>query len=91
VAPKKKESPKDAIVGLRSQLDMLEKRERHLQSQLKEQEAQVKKYATTNRDGKRVSWPLSIRHVRGIQTGNRRVTTARESTWAGNNIKNGNG
>ncbi|KAM7191481.1 putative vacuolar-sorting protein snf7 protein [Naviculisporaceae sp. PSN 640] len=49
-AAKQKNSPKNAILGLRSQLDMLQKRERHLQSQIDEQDAIARKNVATNKN-----------------------------------------
>lgn len=51
-AAKQKNSPKNAILGLRSQLDMLQKRERHLQGQIDEQDAIARKNVATNKNGK---------------------------------------
>jgi charged multivesicular body protein 4A/B len=51
-AQKRKDGPKNAILMLRQQLDMLQKRERHLESQMKDQEAIAKKNLSTNRTGK---------------------------------------
>lgn len=50
-AQKKKDSPKNAILGLRSQLEMLQKRERHLQNQMDEQDAIARKNVATNKTG----------------------------------------
>ena len=50
-AQKKKDSPKNAILGLRQQLDMLQKRERHLQNQMDEQDALARKHISTNKNG----------------------------------------
>ena len=50
-AQKRKDSPKNAILGLRSQLDMLQKRERHLQTQMDEQDAIARKNVNTNKTG----------------------------------------
>lgn len=47
----KKDTPKNAILGLRSQLEMLQKRERHLQSQMDEQDAIARKNISTNKNG----------------------------------------
>ncbi len=52
-AQKRKDSPKNAILGLRAQLDMLQKRERHLQTQMDEQEAIARKNVNTNKNGRR--------------------------------------
>lgn len=48
-AQKRKDSPKNAILGLRSQLDMLQKREKHLQNQIDEQEAIARKNVNSNK------------------------------------------
>ncbi|TKA65095.1 Vacuolar-sorting protein SNF7 [Cryomyces minteri] len=45
---KKKDAPKNAILGLRSTLEMLTKREKHLQNQMDEQEALARKYVSSN-------------------------------------------
>lgn len=58
-AQKKKDSAKNAILGLRSQLDMLQKRERHIQNQIEEQEAVARKNVNTNKTG-------TLSHVEGI-------------------------
>lgn len=50
-AQKKKDSPKNAILGLRSQLDMLQKREKHLQNQMEEQDGIARKNLSTNKNG----------------------------------------
>lgn len=49
-----KESPKHAILGLRSQLEMLSKRETHLQNQIDEQDTLARKYISGNRNGEYV-------------------------------------
>jgi hypothetical protein len=50
-AQKRKDAPKNAILTLRQQLDMLQKRERHLESQMADQEALARKNITTNKTG----------------------------------------
>ncbi|KAL4780936.1 Snf7-domain-containing protein [Aspergillus varians] len=49
-AQKRKDAPKNAILLLREQLDMLQKRERHLENQMLEQEAIAKKNVTSNKN-----------------------------------------
>jgi charged multivesicular body protein 4 len=51
-AQKRKDAPKSAILDLRSQLDMLTKREKFLMTQIEEQEALARKNVTTNKTGK---------------------------------------
>ena len=50
-AQKRRDAPKDAILGLRQQLDMLQKRERHLENQMAEQDALARKNVTVNKTG----------------------------------------
>ncbi len=47
-AANRKDSPKNAILGLRSQLEMLQKREKHLQNQIEEQNALARKHVGAN-------------------------------------------
>lgn len=54
-AQKKKEAPKNAILGLRSTMEMLNKREKHLQNQMDEQDAIARKYVNTNKAGRSTS------------------------------------
>ena len=51
-AQKRRDAPKKAILGLREQLDMLQKRERHLESQMAEADATARKNITSNKTGK---------------------------------------
>ncbi|CAO2650012.1 Nn.00g013040.m01.CDS01 [Neocucurbitaria sp. VM-36] len=46
----KKEAPKKAILQLRSQLEMLNKREKHLQNQMDEQDTLARKYVSSNKN-----------------------------------------
>ncbi|CEN60069.1 Snf7-domain-containing protein [Aspergillus pseudodeflectus] len=49
-AQKRKDAPKNAILMLREQLTMLQKREKHLETQMLEQEAVAKKNVTSNKN-----------------------------------------
>jgi hypothetical protein len=55
-AQKRKDAPKNAILGLRSQLEMLQKRERHLQNQMDEQDQIARKNVSTNKNGTCQLW-----------------------------------
>ncbi|KAK0251722.1 Vacuolar-sorting protein SNF7 [Friedmanniomyces endolithicus] len=48
-AAKNKDAPKNAILGLRSTLEMLSKRERHLQNQMDEQDGIARKNVAANK------------------------------------------
>ncbi|KAJ2902708.1 hypothetical protein MKZ38_000218 [Zalerion maritima] len=47
---KRQINPKNAILDLRSQLEMLQKREKHLQAQIDEQDALARKNVSTNKN-----------------------------------------
>ncbi|KAJ8124141.1 hypothetical protein ONZ43_g66 [Nemania bipapillata] len=49
-AAKKKDTPKNAILDLRTQLDMLQKREKHLMNQMADQDAIARKNINTNKN-----------------------------------------
>ncbi|KAJ4311868.1 ESCRT-III subunit protein snf7 [Fusarium piperis] len=49
-AQKRKDTPKNAILGLRAQLEMLQKRERHLQTQIDEQDSIARKNVSSNKN-----------------------------------------
>lgn len=51
-AAKKKEAPKNAILQLRATMEMLTKRERHLQNQMDEQDNIARKNVNTNKNGR---------------------------------------
>ena len=51
-AQQRKDAPKKAILDLRQQLEMLQKRERHLQSQMDKQDEVARENVTKNKTGK---------------------------------------
>jgi charged multivesicular body protein 4 len=64
----KKEAPKKAILQLRGQLEMLNKREKHLQNQMDEQDTIARKYVSSNKNGRTLPFPnYTLRGV-GIDT-----------------------
>ena len=50
-AQQRKDAPKKAILDLRQQLEMLQKRERHLQSQMDKQDEVARQNVSTNKAG----------------------------------------
>lgn len=50
-AQKRKEAPKNAILMLREQLDMLQKREKYLEHQMEEQDSVARKNVNSNKNG----------------------------------------
>lgn len=61
---KKKDAPKEAILGLRSTLEMLTKREKHIENSIDEQDGLARKYVNTNKAGKlcdrKSSWMMAM-------------------------------
>ena len=71
-AQKRRDAPKEAILKLREQLDMLQKREKHLENQIAEQEAIAKKYVTSNKNGSSILQPsMHVRRKGEKKTDNR--------------------
>ena len=48
---KKSQASKEAILGLRRQLDMLRKREAHVEKQIADEDATARKHINTNKSG----------------------------------------
>lgn len=51
-AQKRKDAPKKAILDLRQQLDMLQKREKYLETQMSQQDEIARKNVTANKTGR---------------------------------------
>lgn len=60
-AQKRKDAPKEAILLLREQLEMLQKREKHTEHQIAEQEAVARKNVSSNKNGTVVTGHLFLR------------------------------
>ncbi|KAI1097212.1 Snf7-domain-containing protein [Jackrogersella minutella] len=66
-AQKKKDSPKNAILGLRAQLDMLQKREKHLMAQMDEQDAIARKNVNTNKNAAKAALRRKKGHEHSLE------------------------
>lgn len=66
-AQKRKDSPKNAILGLRSQLEMLQKRETHIQKQIDEQDALARKHVATNKNAAKMALKRKKQHEHSIE------------------------
>ncbi|KAI1381032.1 Snf7-domain-containing protein [Hypoxylon crocopeplum] len=66
-AQKKKDSPKNAILGLRAQLDMLQKREKHLMAQMDEQDAIARKNVSTNKNAAKAALRRKKGHEHSLE------------------------
>ncbi|KAK1754512.1 Snf7-domain-containing protein [Echria macrotheca] len=65
-AAKRKDSPKNAILALRSQLEMLQKREKHLQTQIDEQDALARKNVNTNKNAAKAALRRKKQHEHSL-------------------------
>ncbi|KAK4989296.1 ESCRT-III subunit protein snf7 [Elasticomyces elasticus] len=78
-AAKKKDAPKNAILGLRSTLEMLTKREKHLQNQMEEQDAIARKYVSTNKTAAKAALRRKKQYEHALeQTSAQMMTVERE-------------
>ncbi|PGH14035.1 hypothetical protein AJ79_03304 [Helicocarpus griseus UAMH5409] len=66
-AQQRKDAPKNAILSLRQQLDMLQKRERHLENQMAEQDALARKHVATNKNAAKAALRRKKGHERSLE------------------------
>ncbi|KAJ5760575.1 hypothetical protein N7520_007731 [Penicillium odoratum] len=66
-AQKRKEAPKNAILMLRGQLDMLQKREKHLENQIAEQDAAARKHVNTNKNAAKAALRRKKAHEKTLE------------------------
>ncbi|EEP77135.1 vacuolar sorting protein snf-7 [Uncinocarpus reesii 1704] len=66
-AQSKKDAPKNAILSLRQQLDMLQKREKYLETQMMEQDAIARKNVTTNKNAAKAALRRKKVHERSLE------------------------
>lgn len=74
-AQKRKDAPKNAILGLRSQLEMLQKRERHLQNQMDEQDAIARKNVASNKNAAKAALRRKKQHEHSLEQTTAQVAT----------------
>lgn len=65
-AQRRKETPKNAILGLRSQLDMLQKRQKHLETQIAEQDGIARKNVSTNKNAAKAALKRKKTHEHSL-------------------------
>ncbi|KIW61450.1 hypothetical protein PV05_01570 [Exophiala xenobiotica] len=66
-AQARRDAPKNAILKLRQQLDMLQKREKHLESQMAEQDAVARKNISTNKTAAKAALRRKKLHERTLE------------------------
>ncbi|KAJ8059865.1 hypothetical protein OCU04_011495 [Sclerotinia nivalis] len=81
-AQKAKDSPKNAILGLRAQLEMLQKRERHLQSQMDEQDAIARKNVSTNKNAAKAALRRKKQHEHTLDQTIAQISTLEQQIYS---------
>ncbi|KAG9238142.1 Snf7-domain-containing protein [Amylocarpus encephaloides] len=81
-AKSKKDSPKNAILGLRSQLEMLQKRERHLQNQMDEQDAIARKNVATNKNAAKAALRRKKQHEHTLEQTTAQIATLEQQVYS---------
>jgi len=81
-AATKKNAPKNAIINLREQLDMLSKRERHLEQQVAEQDAVARKNVSTNKQIARAAILRKKAHEKSLLNTQNQITTLEQQIYS---------
>lgn len=79
---KRKAAPKDAIVALRAHLEMLQKREQHLQNQMDEQQAIAKKNITTNKSAAKAALTRKKQHELSLNQTTAQIATLEQQIYS---------
>ncbi|KAI9670486.1 MAG: ESCRT-III subunit protein snf7 [Caeruleum heppii] len=81
-AQKRKAAPKDAIVALRAHLEMLQKRETHLQNQIDEQQAIAKKHISTNKNAAKAALTRKKQHEHSLNQTTAQIATLEQQIYS---------
>ncbi|TAQ91448.1 hypothetical protein B7494_g182 [Chlorociboria aeruginascens] len=81
-AQKQKDAPKNAILGLRSQLEMLQKREKHLQNQMDEQDVIARKNVSTNKNAARAALKRKKAHEHTLDQTTAQISTLEQQIYS---------
>ncbi|KAI9730653.1 MAG: ESCRT-III subunit protein snf7 [Claussenomyces sp. TS43310] len=81
-AQSRKASPQNAIIGLRSQLDMLQKREKHLQIQMDEQDAIARQYVSTNKNAAKAALRRKKQHEHTLDQTLAQISTLEQQIYS---------
>ncbi|RVX67107.1 Vacuolar-sorting protein SNF7 [Exophiala mesophila] len=81
-AQKRKDAPKNAILMLRQQLDMLQKRERHLEGQMAEQDAIARKNISTNKTAAKAALRRKKLHERTLEQTSAQIAQVEQQIYS---------
>ncbi|KAK4690778.1 charged multivesicular body protein 4A/B, partial [Lecanoromycetidae sp. Uapishka_2] len=81
-AQKRKDAPKKAILDLRQQLDMLQKRERHLENQMAKQDEIARENVTTNKTVARNALKRKKQHEHSLEQTNGQISMLEQQIYS---------
>ncbi|GAM39037.1 SNF7 family protein [Talaromyces pinophilus] len=81
-AQKRRDAPKEAILRLREQLDMLQKREKHLENQISEQEAIARKNVTSNKNAAKAALRRKKLHEKNLEQTQNQVMQLEQQVYS---------
>lgn len=79
---KRKDAPKKAILDLRQQLDMLQKRERHLENQMAKQDEIARENVTTNKTVARNALKRKKQHEHSLEQTNGQISMLEQQIYS---------
>ncbi|KAL9637673.1 MAG: hypothetical protein Q9164_002062, partial [Protoblastenia rupestris] len=81
-AQKRKDAPKKAILDLRQQLDMLQKRERHLENQMAQQDKVARENVTSNKVVARNALKRKKQHEHSLEQTNGQISMLEQQIYS---------
>ncbi|CEJ54421.1 Vacuolar-sorting protein snf7 [Penicillium brasilianum] len=81
-AQKRKDAPKNAILGLRAQLELLQKREKHLENQIAEQDAAARKHVATNKNAAKAALRRKHQHEKNLEQTSAQVVQLEQQIYS---------
>ncbi|KKY17533.1 putative snf7 family protein [Phaeomoniella chlamydospora] len=81
-AQKRKDAPKNAILALRQQLDMLQKREKHLENLMAEQDAIARKNINTNKNAAKAALRRKKVHEKSLEQTTAQATQIEQQIYS---------
>ncbi|KAL8937928.1 MAG: hypothetical protein Q9216_004167 [Gyalolechia sp. 2 TL-2023] len=81
-AQRKKDAPKKAILDLRQQLDMLQKRERHLENQMANEDKKARENVSTNKTAARAALKRKKQHEHSLEQTNGQISMLEQQIYS---------
>ncbi|KAL9005486.1 MAG: hypothetical protein Q9188_001764 [Gyalolechia gomerana] len=81
-AQRRKDAPKKAILDLRQQLDMLQKRERHLENQMANEDKKARDNVSTNKTAARAALKRKKQHEHSLEQTNGQISMLEQQIYS---------